>query len=114
MVQDVTQKPDLPLPAESRRPVPSSEAARPAAGRQQAPAAVAQKDISEVIKRVSEALQQAGPQLQMEVDSDLGRVIVKVIDRESGKLIRQIPEQELVNLAKQLKSLNGLLVKKHA
>jgi flagellar protein FlaG len=72
------------------------------------------QSLTEVIKQVADELQKTGAQLQMEVDSDLGRVIVKVLDGQTGQVIRQIPAQELVNLAKQLKSLNGLLVEKHA
>lgn len=119
MVQDVTGKPDLPFPAEhaSQQPHSSTPSRTGAAARVShnvAPAPIDPNDLSQAVKHVSEELQKADPQLQMEVDSDLGRVIVKILDGQSGQVIRQIPAQEIVNLAKQLKGLNGLLVEKHA
>jgi len=119
MVQDVTRKPDLPLPTDSLTqqphssappvpsPVPLVDPGHPGGGAEP-------QGLTEVIKQVADELQKTDAQLQMEVDSDLGRVIVKVLDGQTGQVIRQIPAQELVNLAKQLKSLNGLLVEKHA
>ena len=115
MVQDVTGKPDLPFPAEhsTQQPHPSTRS-RTDTAHDVAPASIDQQDLSQAVKQVSEELQKADPQLQMEVDSDLGRVIVKILDGQSGQVIRQIPAQELVNLAKQLKGVNGRLVEKHA
>jgi flagellar protein FlaG len=115
MVQDVTQKPDLPCQSECRSLQPKGSAQAVVVPQNQpSRAELDQKDLGDILKRVSEELQKAGTQLQMEVDSDLGRVIVKVVDSQSGQVIRQIPAQEMVSLAKELKSLNGLLVKTHA
>jgi flagellar protein FlaG len=118
MVQEVTRKPDLPFPVDHTAQQPhatvSSPAAAGRAGHDGAPAAVDQKEVTRVIHQVSQELQKTNPELQMEVDSDLDRVIIKIVDGQSGQVIRQIPAQDLVNLAKQLKGLNGLLVEKHA
>lgn len=118
MVQDVTQKPDLSYPVE--RPVQQPHRAavelpRPPVSTQgNAQSTTATRDeVAHAIQHISNELHQAGDQLQISVDSDLGRVIVKVVDNQSGQVIRQIPAEELINLAKQLKNLNGLLVEKH-
>ncbi|TDP40344.1 flagellar protein FlaG [Idiomarina aquatica] len=40
--------------------------------------------------------------LEFSVNEDIGATIVKVIDSESGELIRQIPSEEIVRLAEKL------------
>jgi flagellar protein FlaG len=37
------------------------------------------------------------------VDEDLGRIVVKVMDHETKEVIRQIPADEVLQLAKRLK-----------
>lgn len=120
MVQDVTQKPDLPYSMErqvqhtSQPSVKSSQTHTPVPHGEGAATPIDQRDVAHVVQQAVKELQNAGSQLQMEVDSDLGRVIIKITDSQTGQVIRQIPAQELVDLAKQLKSLSGLLIEKHA
>jgi len=117
MVQEVTRKPDLSFSADHTIQQPQVTTPSLTAvfgGHDSAPPAVKQHDVRQAITQLSQELQKASPELQMEVDSDLDRVIVKIVDGQSGQVIRQIPAQDLVNLAKQLKGLNGLLVEKLA
>lgn len=119
MVQDVTKKPDRLFPSEHTSPQaqPSHPSQHDASGAQPhaaEPVSVDDKDLRQAVKHISETLQKADVELQMEVDSDLNRVIVKIVDGQSGQLIRQIPAEDVVNLAKELKGLNGLLLQKHA
>ncbi|BFU91007.1 MAG: Flagellar protein FlaG [Nitrospira sp.] len=118
MVQGVTQKPDLSYPVE--RPVQQPqrgtvELPRPPVSTQvnAQSTPVTHDEVVHAIQYISKESHQAGDQLQISVDSDLDRVIVKIVDSQSGQVIRQIPAEELINLAKQLKNLNGLLVEKH-
>ncbi|MBF0283709.1 MAG: flagellar protein FlaG [Magnetococcales bacterium] len=48
--------------------------------------------------------------LNFSVDSDANRVVVKVMDRQSNTLIRQIPSEEMMDLAKRMKDLQGAFV----
>jgi flagellar protein FlaG len=41
-------------------------------------------------------------------------MVVKVIDRETQDVIRQIPSQEMLDLAQALDKLQGLLIKQKA
>jgi len=43
--------------------------------------------------------------LQFEVDAESRRVVIKVLDRESGEIIRQIPPEEMVHVSKVLSEL---------
>lgn len=42
----------------------------------------------------------AGTQLKFRVDSDAGRVVVQVLDIQSGEVLRQIPREEALKLAR--------------
>jgi flagellar protein FlaG len=42
----------------------------------------------------------AGTQLKFRVDSDAGRVVVQVLDAQSGEVVRQIPREEALRLAR--------------
>ena len=51
-----------------------------------------------------------GNELRYEVDKDLNKVVIKILDGDSGELVRQIPAEELVRLAKVLEWTNGQLL----
>ena len=48
--------------------------------------------------------------LKFSVDEETGRQIIKVVDIESGKLIRQIPAEEVLNFLRQLEQLKGVVL----
>ncbi len=52
--------------------------------------------------------------LNFTMDKDTGNTIVKVIDRDTEKLIRQIPTEEAVAIAKSLDKIQGLLINNQA
>lgn len=49
---------------------------------------------------------------RLEVDNELHRVIIKLIDKKSGEIIRQIPPEELIELAKKMRSAEGVFLDK--
>lgn len=68
------------------------------------------KDLEQALSRVREVFQKADSRLEFTVDPDLDRVVVKVMDGDSGTVIRQIPQQEVIDLAKRLETPTGLLL----
>jgi len=52
--------------------------------------------------------------LDFSVDDSTGQVVVKVIDGDSGKLVRQIPSEELLRLSERLDDMRSLLFKAEA
>ncbi|MCL2075337.1 MAG: flagellar protein FlaG [Betaproteobacteria bacterium] len=52
--------------------------------------------------------------LNFSIDQDTGRLIVKVVDNETQEVIKQIPSEEAVKLARSLEQLQGLLVRQKA
>ncbi|MBS0168847.1 MAG: flagellar protein FlaG [Nitrospira sp.] len=68
------------------------------------------KDLEQALTRVREVFKKADSRLEFSVDPDLDRVVVKVMDGDSGTVIRQIPQQEVIDLAKRLETPTGLLL----
>lgn len=50
--------------------------------------------------------------LRFNLDKETGIQVIQVIDAKSGELVRQIPAEELLKIAKALRDLKGLLVAK--
>jgi flagellar protein FlaG len=48
--------------------------------------------------------------VRFENDSDLGDLVVKVVDQKTHEVIRQIPPEELLNLTQRLEDLRGNIV----
>ena len=65
------------------------------------------------IKRIAEAMenyvQSIQTNLKIQVRNETGDIIVKVISKEDGKLIRQIPPEQLLDLAAAMESMTGVL-----
>jgi flagellar protein FlaG len=80
-----------------------------------APAPVPTKEqVEQAAVRVKEVFRGTTSRLEIEIDSDLDKVVVKIFNGESGEIIRQIPSQELLDLAKQLGDPKGLLIRERA
>lgn len=76
--------------------------------------AVTPPQVEQAVREVNASLQSRSVGLQFEVDQDTDKLIVKVVDRASGEVIRQIPSEEVVRIAKVLGKAPGLLVSQSA
>lgn len=68
--------------------------------------------VEGVVTRLQETLQHVAPRIELSVDKELNQVIVRVLDKESGELIRQIPSEEMLELDRFFADLSGLFVEK--
>jgi len=68
--------------------------------------------LEHAVQKVREAFDHMDSRLKIEIDPDLHRVVVKIIDQQSGELIRQVPAQEMLEIAKRLDVAQGLLLTK--
>lgn len=66
---------------------------------------------SDAIKKAAEEgnslLQATKRNLQFKVDDATEELIVKVVDSESGELVRQIPSQEMLDFVRRMQELDG-------
>jgi len=84
--------------------------ALPPAGRE-LPPKPAQVALEAVAVHIDEFLADNGRELRFQVDRTTGATIVSVRDRATGELIRQIPSEEALRVARALHlQLPGLLV----
>ncbi|CAN7706682.1 flagellar protein FlaG [Cupriavidus necator] len=71
-------------------------------------------DTSAAIGELVEALKTTSISLRFEIDETTHRVITKVIDKETGDLIRQMPTEEVLRIARAIDKLQGLFVSQAA
>ena len=69
------------------------------------------KATEEKINRVSELMNDYVSSVQrdikIKVDNETGKIIVKVISKEDGKVIREIPPEEMLALAARMEEIAG-------
>ncbi|MDM0042969.1 flagellar protein FlaG [Variovorax dokdonensis] len=87
--------------AEARRASDAAKAAAPSA-------------LEEAVRNLNASLAERSVGVRFELDADADRMVVKVVDRNSGELIRQIPTEEVLRLAKVLGQSAGVLVSESA
>jgi flagellar protein FlaG len=61
-----------------------------------------QENLDEAVTRLNDFVQNVQRDLQFEVDREAGQTIVKVVDRETEEVIRQIPDEVAMRLAENL------------
>lgn len=70
-----------------------------------------QKPSFDVVRKAAEdgnsLLQAVNRNLQFKVDESTKEVVVKIVDSESGEVVRQIPSDEMLAFIKRMKELDG-------
>jgi len=83
-----------------------------------APDAPARRADAEALRKAVAAaravLKPVANSLEFTVDDSSGRTIVRVFDTETQQLIRQIPSKEMVEIARVLERLQGILLNDRA
>ena len=59
-------------------------------------------DLKQAVSKLNDYVQNVQRDLQFSIDKDSGTMVVKVIDTKSEKVIRQIPNEETLKLARSL------------
>jgi flagellar protein FlaG len=109
---------ETPRPAAARTPLPTVSAISPT--RPLTPAAETQaraadpEAVKEAVKAANDAVKAIKSELDFRVDEDTGKTVVRVVEKQTGTLIRQIPSEEMLEIAKALDRLQGLLVRNSA
>jgi flagellar protein FlaG len=70
--------------------------------------------IEKVVEELRKKLSMLNTQLQIRIDKDTNMTVVKVIDKQTHKIIRQIPPEYVLKIAKYLDEITGLLLNKKA
>ncbi|MCU7921797.1 MAG: flagellar protein FlaG [Candidatus Thiodiazotropha sp. (ex Dulcina madagascariensis)] len=71
----------------------------------QSTASVSKQEVEAAVDQMKDFAQVMSRQLQFDVDDESGRTVVRVIDKDSGDVIRQIPSDEVLALARHMREL---------
>ncbi len=66
------------------------------------------EQIDKVVSDLNHLVHDLHRELRFTVDHDSGDTVVKVVDRETDEVVRQIPSEELVQLRKRLQEAAGV------
>lgn len=72
------------------------------------------QDVDEAVNRLTKFVAANQSEINFSVDEASGIRVVKIVDRNSNEVIRQMPSEEAVALAQALDKLQGLLIKDKA
>jgi flagellar protein FlaG len=78
------------------------------------PPPMARAQLEQTVADLNEAAQSHRRSLRFSVDDDSGRTVIRVVDPETDEVIRQIPPEEVLNLAKHLGSSAGAVLRAEA
>ncbi|HDS1728452.1 flagellar protein FlaG [Pseudomonas putida] len=70
---------------------------------------VSRPDLESAVNSIQDFIKASDRQLDFSIDDSTGEVVVKVIARQSGEVIRQLPSEVALKLAENLKDANSLL-----
>jgi flagellar protein FlaG len=65
----------------------------------------------EAVAIANQAARDAGKQVQFEYDSELDKVLVKVVDGVTNEVIHQMPTKEMVEISRSIRNMQGLLLR---
>jgi len=75
---------------------------------------VGRQELSELAEELSELVQVVRRELDFSVDEDSGRTVIRVVDSETGKPVRQIPSEEVLTLVARFRECQAGLVEEQA
>lgn len=73
-----------------------------------------QQQLESAMKQLQDQVRSSAQNLQFSLDNETGKTVVRVTDAESGEVIRQIPSEELIAIAKSIDKMQGLLLRQEA
>lgn len=90
----------------------TTKAERPLAQQAEPVKAEEEQEVSvqEAVARLNDYVQKTERRLEFQLDDDSGETVVRVYDKNSAELIRQIPNQEALQLAQRLNQEEPLLL----
>lgn len=77
-------------------------------------AATSPQQLEDAVKAVSAIVGSVNNSLEFSVDDNSGKTVVKIVDTGTKEIIRQIPSEEMIAIAKALDGIKGLLVRQKA
>lgn len=93
---------------------PSAPVELPAKAVQSTDAPIKKEQLQDAVNQANKVIQTMTNDVKFTVDGDTGIHVVKVVDTQTDEVIRQFPSEEMVELAKSLDKLRGLIIRQKA
>lgn len=68
-----------------------------------------EEQIRQAVEKIQDAVDNVAHDLHFSIDKDTGKTIIKVMDTHTKEVIRQMPTDEAINIARTLDKVQGLL-----
>lgn len=104
---------DKPSPAPLQATVPAAPVQTADAVARSA-AAPSMDQLKQAVQDINQSLQSLSQGLEFSIDADSKQTVVKVIDPQTKEVIRQMPSQEAIEIAKALDQVLGKLIREKA
>lgn len=101
----------LPLTTNSQPPPATQSGPRISSNSQPEPqpAIASETQVQQAVEKIQQTTEELAHNLQFSIDKDTGITVIKVMDSQTQEVIRQIPTEEAVSLARTLDKVKGLL-----
>jgi flagellar protein FlaG len=100
-----------PLPDALGKPVghaPQAAAVAPV------PAEPTRAQVEQAVAQANRQMTAVAPSLQFEIDPDTQVVVIRLVDRQDQRVLRQVPSVEMLAIARALERMQALLVRTRA
>ena len=67
-------------------------------------------DVDSAVKKLNDSMPGSSQSLQFSVDHDSKEIVVKLIDQDTQQVVRQMPSEEALRMAKAIDKLRGRLI----
>jgi flagellar protein FlaG len=72
------------------------------------------EELQDTVQELNNLVQKMQREVRFSVDGDSGEMVVKVVDRETEEVVRQIPSEEVVQLRQRLEEAAGAIFRDSA
>jgi flagellar protein FlaG len=70
---------------------------------------ISDEDLRGLVNALENGIKQFNRRLKFDVNKEINRIVVKIIDKDTDKVIREIPSSEIQNLLEKVREAIGLL-----
>lgn len=70
------------------------------------------KNLDQALRKLQHTANIFNTKLSFSLHQDTHRIVVRIIDSETGSVIKQIPSQEILNVTEQIQKVIGMFVDK--
>lgn len=72
------------------------------------------EEISETVEALNDMMRSIERGINFRVDDDNGRTVIKIMDKQTSELIKQIPSEDILRLINSMQNMQSLLFEERA